>query len=335
MVAERLIEAGYGPRKQAIKRGEYPSVPVEPTGYPDEESSLRKYMTDVSKYPLLSPGRTWICFHRIALFKQLPLNTDPVVSETASVKADKARQRLILRNQRLAFSVAWKLPCPEYMTIADAIQECNIGLIAAVESFDYRMGFRFSTYAVKVIRDKAIKAIWDKDSIREPQYIHEITGNVFDFIERFEQQHGRTPSLQEIVAEIVAIEPGNKGHINYARAVANILAWDNTRLVSLQSPLGEDDGRTPEDVIADPNIVSPEEAVLRTEIREEIDEFLGKHLTDEGKKVVALYAGLNGPRLGQTEIGTITGKSRQAVNGILNTSRGRLKRALEKSSRLS
>lgn len=327
MVAERLIEAGCGPRKQAIKRGEYPSILV--AAYPNEDTILDLLFAEISRYPLLSAKRVWACFHRIALFKHLTPDTDAAILERNRLKAAKARERLINSNRRLAVSTAFELRYHGDMSILDVISEAEIGLILAIDSFDYQRGYKFSTYAVPVIRDQVIKAVRSQgEPIRRPQYSHELGTTVRRFTDKYEQEFGKLPSPEQIEATMRAARPIKYAEIDYSRAVGDVLFHGRLTIVSLDEPVGNSD--TPIAEIVPSSFRPSEAAALENVQREELYRLMKEAgLTEYQIQVMFLVYGLNNNNNPQkyTEVGEKLGKTRQAIYATVQEAVRKLKKS--------
>lgn len=191
-----------------------------------------------------------------------------------------AKQELVDSNLRLVVSIA-KLYSGNGRSLQDLIQEGNLGLLKAAERFDYRRGFRFSTYATWWVRQSITRAIADKSrTIRIPIHMCEKVNQHRRTVHRLGQKLGREPEDWE-----VADEMGIQGErINEFR----IIALDP---VSIDSPVGDDGDRTMEDFIQDQSVDLPEKAVEQVMLRQNIDKALGV-LTEKERMIIRLRFGL-------------------------------------------
>lgn len=230
------------------------------------EDPVRMYLKEIGKVPLLSAEE------EIELAKRMADGDE------------EAKKRLAEANLRLVVSIA-KRYVGRGMLFLDLIQEGNLGLIKAVEKFDYQKGFKFSTYATWWIRQAITRAIADQArTIRIPVHMVE-TINKFVRVQRqLLQELGREPYPEEI-AEQMGMP------VERVREIQKI----SLEPVSLETPIGEEEDSHLGDFIQDDNVPVPAEAAAFTLLREQLDEVLGT-LTDREQKVLKLRFGLEDGR---------------------------------------
>jgi RNA polymerase primary sigma factor len=199
-------------------------------------------------------------------------------------EAEMAEDHLIKANLRLVVSVA-KKHVGRGMALLDLIQEGNIGLIKAVEKFDYRRGYKFSTYATWWIRQAITRAIADQArTIRVPVHMIETINRLLRVSRRLAQEHGREPTPKEIGEEMAT--PPEK-----VREIIKVAQLP----ISLESPIGEEEDSHLGDFIEDRNALPPPDAASRQLLKEQIDEVLGT-LTPRERRVLQLRFGLEDGR---------------------------------------
>ena len=230
------------------------------------EDPVRMYLKEIGKVPLLSADE------EVELAKKM---------ETGDLDA---RKRLAEANLRLVVSIA-KRYVGRGMLFLDLIQEGNLGLIKAVEKFDYRKGYKFSTYATWWIRQAITRAIADQArTIRIPVHMVETINKLIRVQRQLLQELGREPYPEEIAKEMNL-------PVDRVREIQKI----SQEPVSLETPIGEEEDSHLGDFIQDDNVLVPAEAAAFTLLKEQLSEVLGT-LTDRERKVLELRFGLDDGR---------------------------------------
>ncbi len=230
------------------------------------EDPVRMYLKEIGKVSLLSAEE------EIELAKRME-NGD-----------QNAKKRLAEANLRLVVSIA-KRYVGRGMLFLDLIQEGNLGLIKAVEKFDYRKGYKFSTYATWWIRQAITRAIADQArTIRIPVHMVETINKLIRVSRQLLQELGREPSPEEIAAEMDM-------PVERVREILKI----SQEPVSMETPIGEEEDSHLGDFIEDDNVPAPAEAAAFTLLKEQLDEVLST-LTDREQKVLRLRFGLEDGR---------------------------------------
>ncbi|MBD5465953.1 MAG: RNA polymerase sigma factor RpoD [Lachnospiraceae bacterium] len=230
------------------------------------EDPVRMYLKEIGKVPLLSAEE------EIELAKKMEMGDE------------EAKKRLAEANLRLVVSIA-KRYVGRGMLFLDLIQEGNLGLIKAVEKFDYRKGYKFSTYATWWIRQAITRAIADQArTIRIPVHMVETINKLIRVSRQLLQELGREPTPEEIAAEINMPE-------DRVREILKI----SQEPVSLETPIGEEEDSHLGDFIQDDNVPVPADAAAFTLLREQLGEVLDT-LTEREQKVLKLRFGLDDGR---------------------------------------
>ena len=230
------------------------------------EDPVRMYLKEIGKVPLLSADE------EIELAKRM------------SDGDEEAKKRLAEANLRLVVSIA-KRYVGRGMLFLDLIQEGNLGLIKAVEKFDYQKGFKFSTYATWWIRQAITRAIADQArTIRIPVHMVETINKLIRVSRQLLQELGREPMPEEIAKELDM-------PVERVREILKI----SQEPVSLETPIGEEEDSHLGDFIQDDNVPVPAEAAAATLLKEQLNEVLDT-LTEREQKVLRLRFGMNDGR---------------------------------------
>ena len=230
------------------------------------EDPVRMYLKEIGKVPLLSAEE------EIELAKKMEQGDE------------NAKKRLAEANLRLVVSIA-KRYVGRGMLFLDLIQEGNLGLIKAVEKFDYRKGYKFSTYATWWIRQAITRAIADQArTIRIPVHMVETINKLIRVSRQLLQELGREPTPEEIAEEMDM-------PVDSVREILKI----SQEPVSLETPIGEEEDSHLGDFIQDDNVPVPADAAAFTLLKEQLVEVLGT-LTEREQKVLRLRFGLDDGR---------------------------------------
>ena len=268
------------------------------------EDPVRMYLKEIGKVPLLSAEEEIelaknmeagaVAKEKIAILKSREENATE--EELAEIKeeiknlqkdldaGDEAKKRLAEANLRLVVSIA-KRYVGRGMLFLDLIQEGNLGLIKAVEKFDYRKGYKFSTYATWWIRQAITRAIADQArTIRIPVHMVETINKLIRVSRQLLQELGREPQPEEIAKEM-------NMPVDRVREILKI----SQEPVSLETPIGEEEDSHLGDFIQDDNVPVPADAAAFTLLKEQLEEVLGT-LTEREQKVLTLRFGLEDGR---------------------------------------
>lgn len=269
------------------------------------EDPVRMYLKEIGKVPLLSADEEIelaqkmeagsVAVEKIPLLKERLAETgeeqekEEIQAEIKALQLDvdrgsDAKKRLAEANLRLVVSIA-KRYVGRGMLFLDLIQEGNLGLIKAVEKFDYRKGYKFSTYATWWIRQAITRAIADQArTIRIPVHMVETINKLIRVSRQLLQELGREPTPEEIAEEM-------KMPVERVREILKI----SQEPVSLETPIGEEEDSHLGDFIKDDNVPVPADAATFTLLKEQLEEVLGT-LTEREQKVLTLRFGLEDGR---------------------------------------
>ncbi len=250
------------------------------SAYTKVNDPVKMYLKEIGRVPLLKADEEVLIAKRIENGINNP--DDPV----AVADGVEAKNELISANLRLVVAIAKKYT-GRGMLFLDLIQEGNMGLIKAVDKFDYTKGFKFSTYATWWIRQAITRAIADQArTIRIPVHMVETINKMTRIQRQLVQELGRDPSAEEIAARM-----GSGMTAEKVREIQKI-ALDP---VSLETPIGEEDDSHLGDFIEDKDAMSPDQYANNELLKDEIDLILST-LTDREEKVIRLRFGLEDGR---------------------------------------
>ncbi|GGN56296.1 RNA polymerase principal sigma factor HrdA [Streptomyces albiflavescens] len=292
---------------------ELPRGRTADTGGPSSDL-FRQYLREIGRIPLLTAAEEVELARRVeaGLFAEEKLRLTPDLDSQLALDLDKlvvmgrmAKRRLIEANLRLVVSVA-KRYVGRGLTMLDLVQEGNLGLIRAVEKFDYARGYKFSTYATWWIRQAMSRALADQArTIRVPVHVVELINRVVRVQRRMLQERGYEPTPEEVAAQLDL--PSER--------VSEVLRLAQEP-VSLHAPVGEEDDVALGDLIEDGDATSPVESAAFLLLREHLEAVLST-LGERERKVVQLRYGLaDGRPRTLEEIGRIFGVTRERIRQI-------------------
>ncbi len=306
--ARRRHRDGRGSRSRRTGRR-----PAADTGGPSSDL-FRQYLREIGRIPLLTAAEEVELARRVeaGLFAEEKLSSTPDLDSQLALDLDRlvvmgrmAKRRLIEANLRLVVSVA-KRYVGRGLTMLDLVQEGNLGLIRAVEKFDYARGYKFSTYATWWIRQAMSRALADQArTIRVPVHVVELINRVVRVQRRMLQERGYEPTPEEVAAHL-DLPP---------ERVSEVLRLAQEP-VSLHAPVGEEDDVALGDLIEDGDATSPVESAAFLLLREHLEAVLST-LGERERKVVQLRYGLaDGRPRTLEEIGRIFGVTRERIRQI-------------------
>jgi len=286
------------------------------------EDLVRLYLTDVARYPLLTKD------DEARLAQEAEAGRDALAELTADGACGPARARELLRtarkgdvaveafincNLRLVVSIAKRYQGAD-LPLLDLVQEGNLGLIRAVEKFDWRKGFKFSTYATWWIRQAISRGIANGRTIRLPMHASDLLSQTLKSRARLETRLGRRPSVSELAADLGVS----------AERVADILPHA-ARPGSLSEPLGHDGDAEQGDLLEDRTAVSPSEAAAAALLPREVAKML-MTLDDREQEIIRLRFGLDrGEPQTLEEVGVCFGLTRERIRQIESRAMSKLR----------
>jgi len=295
---------------RAPRRG---AAPLEAV---DADDTVGLYFAEVCVIPLLTAAQEADLARRIERGRPERTRHLTDAGQRALLEADgeKARQQLASANSRLVIDVARRY-LNQGVPFLDLVQEGNVGLLRAVDKFDWRLGYRFSTYATWWIRQAVARAVADQSrTVRVPAHMTDRLRELFRVRAALEQTLGRAPTAAEIAADL-AIDPAR---VHWMLGVAS-------GAVSLQRPVGDESGLELGELIEDTCEPTPAEVVAYALLCEETEEALSA-LPPREARVLELRYGLMGARPHTLrEVGEKFGLTRERVRQIETEALGRLR----------
>lgn len=261
--------------------------------------SVRLFMQEVAAHRARTRSG-----HRILKWEALQYKDAFLRLMEADDKIRKAKEKFVTSNLRLVISIAKNYHSPA-LQFLDLVQEGNMGLLKAVEKFNYRLGFKFSTYASWWVRQAITRAIAEKAKlIRVPVHIYESTHKVTKAISKFTKRHGQDPTLQDLARSLKI--PATK--------IATVLKAAQEP-ISLETPIG-DEASTLQRFMEDKSIRSPESLVESTILNETINSSLSE-LSPREQDIIRMRFGL-GDNVPHTleEVGSVMGVSRERIRQL-------------------
>ena len=272
---------------------------------------VRLYLRECGATPLLTAEQ------EMELAKIIEQGKSVTATSEELEAASFAKQKMASANLRLAVSIAKKYP-GRNMPFLDLIQEGNIGLMKAVEKFDYTKGYKFSTYATWWIRQAITRSIADQArTIRVPVHMVETINRMNRIARKLLQENGREASDEEIAKEMGI----DVSKVHEAKKAAQ-------DPISLETPIGEKEDSHLGDFIEDQKTASPEEETAATIRREQIHELLADNLTERERGVLYLRFGMDdGTPRTLEEVGKHFGVTRERIRQIESKALKKLKKA--------
>lgn len=254
----------------------------------------------------LMPDATRAYMYQISRIPLLTFEEEQELAKRVKEGDDEARTALAESNLRLVVSIAKNYIHKSKLSFLDLIQEGNIGLMRAIDKFDYTMGYKFSTYATWWIRQAISKSVTENRIIRVPMHIIELLSKMGVARGQLFQQLHREPTLAELAAALnITVEK-----VKELQAIKEPSSLDTT--------IGDDEDTTVGDLVADSSVEDPGEAIFREQISKKIQTVLST-LDEREQKVITMRYGLgnNKPKTLE-EIGEAFGLTRERIRQIEN-----------------
>jgi RNA polymerase primary sigma factor len=278
------------PRRDVASVFDEPAARGDRAGETGSFDPVRMYLKDIGKVPLLTAPQEVNLARRIEagvlaaerLEQSASMSPEQGASELANVEdGELAKQQLTEANLRLVVSIA-KRYVGRGMALLDLVQEGNLGLMRAVEKFDYTKGFKFSTYATWWIRQAITRAIADQArTIRIPVHMVETMNKVLRVQRQMLQELGREPTVEEVARKVDLTS-------DKVREIQRI----SQEPLSLETPVGEEDDSSLGDFVPDPTAPEPTEEAEQQGLREEISRAL-EELNAREREIMRLRFGLD------------------------------------------
>lgn len=258
------------------------------TMFPNVDDPVKMYLKDIGRVPLLS------------------MEEEKEYAQRAMQGDEYAKSMLCESNLRLVVSVAKRYVGKTSMSFLDLIQEGNLGLLKAVEKFDYTKGFKFSTYATWWIRQAITRAMADQSrTIRIPVHMVETINKYVKVTRMLMQKFGREPTIEEIAAEM-------------GLSVAKVLEIKRTSQdpISLETPMGEEDDGKMADIIEDETSQSPMESASQSLLREQLLAVIDTLTPREQEVIRQRYGLMDGKQKTLEEVGKEFSVTRERIRQI-------------------
>ncbi|MYS79414.1 sigma-70 family RNA polymerase sigma factor [Embleya scabrispora] len=279
-----------------------------------ERDTVGVYLDEISRTKLLDAEREVEMSKDIeaGLYAEKLIDEDAVPEGIDRAELDRliargaaAKELFIQANLRLVVSVARRYP-RSGMPFLDLVQEGNVGLVRAVEKFDYAKGFKFSTYATWWIRQAITRAMADQArTVRLPVHLVEELSKIRRVQREFARDHGRDPEMTEI-AEVVGSTP---------ERVVDVIGWARDP-ISLDTPVGDDGETELGELVQETDPLTPEDITLATLRREQIADLVGRLDGRTATILRARYGMADGKEHTLTEVGKQLGLTRERIRQI-------------------
>jgi RNA polymerase primary sigma factor len=298
-------------------------LPVLDDSAPGTGDSVKAYLKEIGRVPLLTAEQEIELAKRIeaGLFARERLDTESAMAAELRAELEwivqdgtRAKERMLEANLRLVVSIA-KRYTGRGMLFLDLIQEGNLGLIRTIEKFDYRLGFKFSTYATWWIKQAITRAMADQArTIRIPVHMVELINKVARVERQLQIELGREPTPEEIASQ-VELTP---------ERVVEVQAYSREP-ISLSTPLGEEGDSEFGDLIEDTEAVSPADAVSFTLMQQQLRDLLGELSEREAGVITMRYGLADGRPMTLDEIGKVYGVTRERIRQIESKTMSKLR----------
>ena len=283
------------------------------------DDPVRMYLKEIGKIPLLTTEEETLYAEQVVEGRAARQKLEEIEADdnnTVTIEeyealqdivevADEAKDKLVNANLRLVVSIAKKY-LSRGLQFLDLIQEGNMGLIKAVDKFDHKKGFKFSTYATWWIRQAITRAVADQArTIRIPVHMVETINKLVRIQRQLVQEFSREPTPEEVAERMdITVEK-----VQQIQRIAQ-------EPISLESPVGEEEDSSLGDFISDPHALDPYEYTAKMKLREELDEVLAT-LTEREERVLRLRFGLiDGRQRTLEEVGKEFNVTRERIRQI-------------------